>query len=141
MKCDKCRAAWETNTENGYDGGCYLEGFIKESDKIEYTNDGCTIHYKTVKKLIDEQEQAHNDYCTSVGEWYAAREKVQETCVICGGTFRGTDTATCDSNHNTVSVPCGQIICYQCWNKQRERAIYNNIEPDCCTKSRELKPQ
>lgn len=122
MKCDNCPAGWETNTENGYEGGCYLEGLI--DSEYDYTDDGCTIHYKTVKKLMDEYEQYQNAFYDNCAKLYEEREKMIETCVICSEAHNGNDTTTCDD--------CGQIVCYRCWERERSESIYNGTAPKCC---------
>ena len=122
MKCDNCPAGWETNTENGYEGGCHLEGLI--DSKYDYVDGGCTIHYKTVNKLMDEHEQHQSEQRESYVNWYLEREKIFETCVICGETNRGTDTTACDD--------CGQTICYHCWERERSERIHNGTVPKCC---------
>jgi|GEM_PF-4589674 len=137
MKCDSCRASWLINNESMYEGGCLLEGYIEAN--CEYTEDkqgncGCTIHPKTLKKLMDDYERHQDEQAESYAEWHREQENIIRTCYICGYVGKGIEWATCDTNHNTTSVPCGNTICAWCWEKERRASIYDGKIPNCCQK-------
>lgn len=132
-KCEHCKYLERTSYEYG-EYECAIFGC--DNDGNMFTDEGCKYHWKTLEKEYNMILEHQNSYYDGFVKWHQERCNTIETCYICGKETTGDNTTNCDSNTNFVDEPCGETICYSCWNRERIKSIYDNKIPDCCLKKR-----
>lgn len=76
MRCERCKASYEVHYAESYETDWYCRAGVQEDEMNENKNGewGCDLHWKTIQKLVENNEKAWLKDKEEQVEWFLKRE-------------------------------------------------------------------
>lgn len=76
MRCERCKASYEVHYAESYVTDWYCRAGVSEDQMNENTNGdwGCDLHWKTIQKLVENNEKAWLKDKEEQVEWFLKRK-------------------------------------------------------------------